>query len=119
MKKLAFLFLIALFAACSDDDKTEPCTTEFVAGLRVDVLFGVTPVGEGITVTATDGDYIEELVYTETTFEYEGAYERPGTYTITVTGDGYQPYVSEPITVTEDACHVQTQEVSISLAPEE
>jgi hypothetical protein len=115
MKKfLLFLALLPL-AACSDDDTSDPCTTVYVPGLQVTVQEGSNIITDGITVVAVDGDYIEELVQVGSTNYYEGAHERPGTYTITVTGEGYTPYVSEPITVEADECHVITQETTITV----
>jgi hypothetical protein len=119
MKKLLILLALLPFAACSDDDdaNTTACSTEIAVGLRITVTDAGAAVGEGITVTATDGEYIEELEYLENAQVYEGADERAGTYIITITGEGFAPYTSEPITVTENECHVITQEATIDLEP--
>lgn len=118
-------FLVFAVFACSDDDdnniNTQPCTDEVVPALKVVVVNAATAVslGAGLTVTATDGTYIDQLDYIPEVGEFRGADERTGTYTITVTGTGYQPYASQPITVTEDECHVITQTVNVRLQPSE
>jgi hypothetical protein len=122
MKKvLLFLaFVGAVSFSCSDDDdqvNTEPCTTLVVNGLEVTVKDGAAILTNGITVTATDGDYIEQLSPSEETGVFKGAAERGGDYIITVTGDGYQPYTSETITVESDECHVITEELTVNLNP--
>jgi len=124
MKKIILFLAIlgGMTIACSDDDSeatVTPCTDEFVPGLIVKVTNGTNGAGitEGITVTASDGTYIEELDGLPQVQEFRGAGERVGTYTITVTGNGYEPYVSEAVTVTRDDCHVITQVVNVALTP--
>ena len=123
MKKIILFLAIlgGITIACSDDDETTvtPCTDEFVSGLIVKITNETTGAGlvEGITVTATDGTYIEELDGLPQVQEFRGAGERVGTYTITVTGEGYEPYVSEAVTVTRNDCHVITQNVNVALTP--
>lgn len=122
MKKVLLLlaFVGAVSFSCSDDDdqvNAAPCTDVVTPGLEITVKDGGTTLTNGITVTATDGDYIEQLNPSEETGIFKGADEREGNYIITVTGDGYQPYTSETITVTSDECHVITQEVTVNLAP--
>ncbi|MXN92755.1 hypothetical protein GR160_16115 [Flavobacterium sp. Sd200] len=117
---LAFLVL-GVFACDDDDDNinTQPCTDIVVPALKVVVVNAATQaaIGPGLTVTATDGSYIEELDYLPEMGEFRGVDERTGTYTITVTGAGYQPYASQPVNVTEDECHVITQTVNVALQP--
>ncbi|MFP9097628.1 carboxypeptidase-like regulatory domain-containing protein [Flavobacterium sp. RHBU_24] len=120
-KAILFLaFIGAVSFSCSDDDdqvNTEPCTTIVVNGLEVTVKDGAAILTSGITVTATDGDYIEQLTPSDVSGAYKGADERAGDYIITVTGDGYQPYTSETITVEADECHVITEELTVNLSP--
>ena len=120
-KAILFLaFIGAVSFSCSDDDdqvNTEPCTTVVANGLEVTVKDGGAILTNGITVTATDGEYIEQLSPSDVSGIFKGATERGGDYIITVTGDGYQPYTSETITVASDECHVITQELTINLEP--
>jgi len=119
---IPFLALLVFTTyACSDDDDNapQPCTDEVAPALKVIVVNAATAatLGAGITVTATDGTYIDELDYVAEVNEFRGADERAGTYIVTVTGTGYDPYVSQPVTVTEDECHVLTQTVNVALQP--
>ncbi|MFL9844085.1 carboxypeptidase-like regulatory domain-containing protein [Flavobacterium rhizosphaerae] len=118
MKKFAILFTFLAVAACSsDDDSSDNCTDVYTAGLIVTVQDGGVMMTDGVTVTATDGDYIEELAL-QTDMKFHGAFERAGTYKVTVTAAGYQPYVSEDLMVDEDECHVITEEITVQLQPE-
>ncbi|WP_299433951.1 hypothetical protein [uncultured Aquimarina sp.] len=45
-----------------------------------------------------------------------GAFERTGTYTLTIRGDGYETFTSTiPIIVDKDICHVITESREIIL----
>jgi len=120
MKKFTLLLAVLFMSfSCSNDDdnKETPCTTNVVDGLEIVVTDPQNvPVTEGITVTATDGDYSEVLRFLPIENIYKGASERAGTYVITVTGDGYLSNTSEPITVEADRCHVITEEATIKLS---
>ena len=120
MKKFAILLAFLTFvAACSDDDdnaKLEPCTTNVVSALNVLVTNEANePVVSGITVTATDGDFSEQLQLLPVTSEYTGVSERAGTYVISIAGDDYIPYVSDPIVIKADRCHVINQKITVQL----
>ena len=68
MKRYIFLLLaFTLFACNSDDDGggDQGCNDILVFGLRIEVLDNTTgnAVSTGITVTATDGSYSEDLEF--------------------------------------------------------
>ena len=112
-------FLLA--TTCEDDDDQIYCTQEAKAALNVSVSLGAMSsiTSEGVTVVATDGNYSETLVVVnENDPIFSGAYEREGSYTITVSKTGYVTYTSEIITVTSDVCHVIPQQRTILLQPE-
>lgn len=120
MKKI-ILLLAFLSLSCSGDDDSPGgtnCTEEARAGLMVlvkDAISGV-ELTEGVTVTATDGSYVEELTnFPEFSNEFTGAYERAGTYVLTVTKEGYVTHTSEPIVVGEDECHVIGEHVTVEI----
>jgi hypothetical protein len=74
----------------------------------------------GATVTIQDGSYIETLEadpISSGECAYGGAFERPGTYTVTVKAAGFRT-ATETIAVPTNACHVETQNVDIRLEPE-
>lgn len=110
---------------CNDDDRyyyhDYPCTEEARAALNVNVsLNGNSNVtNAGISVTARDGNYIEDLFPTiPDTPIFSGAYERTGNYIITVSKEGYETYVSNLVRVERDECHVIPRVISVNLIPE-
>jgi len=121
MKKIIFLLVFApllMATSCDDDNDQIVCTQEVKAGLAVTVSLGSMSsiIAEGVTITATDGSYTEALsVLNEVDRMFFGAWERPGTYILTVSKEGYQTYTSAPITVTADQCHVITELVHVAL----
>lgn len=123
MKKGAiYLFFVLLFSCQASDNDDIFCTTEVKAGLNVSVHLiqssSSIPISDGVTVVATDGNYTETLQFFDAQNPiFYGAYERTGTYTITVSKPGRRTYVSQPIVLTRDICHVIPQNVMVSLLP--
>ena len=120
--KQVFLCGMLLFLSCTST-KTDgiPCTQEARAGLNITVKDAVTNqlLGDGITVKATDGSYMETLEFFNANEPvFSGAWEREGDYIISVSGIGYVTFVSEIITVIADECHVIPQQLQIILQPE-
>ncbi len=116
--------LAVLAFACGDEEHYTsgcPCTDEIIFGLKVSVKDAVTGeyINEGVKVTAVDRYGIaEELdTFTSVSSVFYGAAETEGTYTITVTKDGYADYTSGPVTVEADQCHVTTEEITIAFVP--
>lgn len=122
MKKI-FLVLACmpflLAATCDDDDVY--CTQEAKAGLNITVKDALTNeiLSNGVAVTAQDGTYTETLeAFTgDATTVFIGAWERQGTYIVTVSKQGYQTFTSSPIQVTSDECHVIPQILNVGLQP--
>jgi hypothetical protein len=124
MKK--FILLLActpfLLASTCEDDQPIACTLEARAGLSVGVKNAVTNevLADGVTVVAVDGNYAETL---EEVFDgnnssiFIGAWERAGSYTITVTKVGFKTFTSPAIQVTADQCHVIERQVRVNLEP--
>lgn len=124
MKKLFLFLLFSTFfftSSCDDNDDNQiVCTQEAKAGLNVSVSLGNmnSITSEGVTVIATDGNYSETLSVIDNTDPiFFGAWERTGTYILTVSKEGYQTYTSTPITVTADVCHVIPKFHHVSLVP--
>lgn len=70
-------------------------------------------------VRATDGAYSEALVMTGSDgCAYAGAWERPGTYRITVTAPGYDSAAIHGVVVTAGECHVEPQQREVELSPQ-
>lgn len=123
MKKL-FLFLAIipfLLATTCDDEDDVYCTQEAKAGLNITVKDAVTNefLSSGVTVFVQDGSYTETLeAFTQNDIPvFIGAFERVGTYTFTVSKEGYQTYTSELVILTADICHVIPQNFVVSLQP--
>lgn len=121
MNRYFLYILIAILVSCnSDNDQGTLCTEEFIFGLSIEVKDATAgdPVIENITVVATDGTYSEELQITSDFLVYYGAGERAGDYIITITGDDYQHFVSDVITVLADECHVITEFRTFEIQPD-
>jgi hypothetical protein len=122
MKKIFLLlaclpFLLA--TTCEEDDIN--CTQEAKAGLNITVKDALTQdiLSLGVTVIIQDGLYnetLEEFIGEDFSF-FMGAWEREGTYTVTISKEGYQTFTSEPIVVNADVCHVIPQQVTVELQP--
>ncbi|WP_297333321.1 carboxypeptidase-like regulatory domain-containing protein [Flavobacterium sp.] len=122
MKKIVlFAMMFSLVVSCSGDDDNNDvvCTEEARAGLNVTVKDAETSalLGEGITVVAKDGLYTETLQFLDAPAQFVGAWERAGTYTLTVTAEGYETFTSQPIAVGEDECHVISEIITVQLQP--
>ncbi len=110
-RALLFLLLLAPLGGCFD----VVCTSELRWGLRISVTGADTGQPVEATVVVRDGDYVEEL---ETVGTYHvGAGERPGTYRIDITAEGYAQKTIEGVEVDEDGCHVETEERTVTLDP--
>lgn len=121
MKPL-FLCGLFIFLSCTSNKIDDiNCTQEARAGLNITVKDAVSNqvLGNGITVTAKDGNYMETLeFYNANNPVFSGAYEREGTYIISVSGAGYVTFVSGAILVTADECHVIPQQLQVILQRE-
>ncbi len=121
MKHYLYVFLAFIAISCNNDDGGDSggCTEIFVYGLNIDVIDSTTgeDVSTGITVTATDGSYSEELMYS--LGAWVGAGEREGTYDISITSQDYTPATFDGIVVvkTADGCHVVTERIEIFISP--
>lgn len=121
-KFLATLFtlLICISGCKSDDDfSTITCNEQFVFGINVTLIDATTSnkITTGVTLSIKDGNYEETLMTHDSIDSFWGAGERPGNYIITVTSNNYQTYVSNPIQVLSDECHVITEILEITLQP--
>ena len=121
MKTLLFCSLF-IFLSCTSNKIDEiQCTEEARAGLNITVKNAVRNqiLGTGITVIAKDGNYTETLEFFNANYPiFSGAWERQGTYIITVSGVGYATLISGAITVMADECHVIPMQLQVALQPE-
>jgi hypothetical protein len=86
----------------------EPCTDALFPGIAVQVRDSVTgsSTGIGAIVVATDGAFVD--TGSSVSGIYALAYERPGTYTVTVEQAGYLKWTNSGVVVTRGECHVST-----------
>jgi hypothetical protein len=92
------------------------CTQEARPALQVELRDKVTGASSGFTdvvVVARDGAYADSVVHAVYPPPHETsialAYERAGTYSLSVRASGYQAWERTGIVVDADRCHVVTQ----------
>jgi hypothetical protein len=105
------LMAFAAVVAASGCAVIEPkaCTADARAAVSVDVRDSVsnTPAGRGAVIFVRDGVYADTARFTEYDGPYGVAYEREGTYTLTVEQVGYKPWTRSGLAVGRDDCHVK------------
>lgn len=96
-------------AGCSVVDPIA-CTDEARPGITVTVQDSITggSVGGGGLIKATDGFYLSEAATFAGIDSYGLAFERAGTYTVTVQQPNYQTWTRTGVRVTKGQCHVNT-----------
>ncbi len=122
---------ISISIGCTGSSSEEPtlaypaeCTMQLVPGITIQVFDASTedPIACDAHVVLEDGDYMEEIDATVESYgdddcvddgTFEGAYERAGTYNITVTKEGYIDWHAQNIELTEDICHVNTRDFQV------
>ncbi len=113
------LFVVSALGWCAACTQPGLCSTEAVAGIQVTTQDAISRMQLcDAMVVVRSGTYEETLqAFPGTPCSYAGAYERPGTYEVTVSRTGYRNATRRDIRVTQDECHVVTQEVPVELAP--
>ncbi|MEX2110174.1 MAG: hypothetical protein WD802_06205 [Gemmatimonadaceae bacterium] len=110
--------VIALATGACNLPGTVACTLEARAAVSVDVRDSVTNAafGRGSTIIARDGAYADTAEITGVVDgPYGLAYERAGTYTVTVDQQGYRQWSRAGISVTKDECHVRGVSITARL----
>jgi hypothetical protein len=100
------------------------CTEEARPALMVAIADSVTGATSGFTnviVAARDGafaDSVAQATYPASPFNgpIALAYERRGTFTVTVRADGYVPWSRAGVVVSGDRCHVATVSLTARMA---
>lgn len=94
------------------------CTMQAVAALNVDAIDSAkgTPATMGSSIVARSDTYADSTPGAAPTNEPVGlAFEKAGTYTVTVTKPGYKPWSQQGIVVGRDECHVIPQRITAKL----
>lgn len=119
-KIIAIISFLLLLNSCKENDNEEViCTFIYIYGLEISLIEKSTanPVTGAVKIIAKDGNYEETLENYDLNYPFYGAGERRGTYVLTITSDNYKTFVSEPIVVTGDECHVKTVSKTFQLEP--
>ena len=124
--RLFFGAATAVAIGCQSITGRDPvCTTDVRPGLVVSVLDSASrdPLGPGMLVVVRDGAYAD----TARTFlphpiegvlqRFAFAFERRGTYDVTVERSGYRTWRRDGVRVSGDECHVRTVELTALLQP--
>ncbi len=116
LRSTSAVALLATLGAC---DLTGPdnCTTQAVAGVRVEVVNAQTgtPVTQGLEGSLREGDYQEVLESFDNVLT--GAWERAGRYTLRITAGGFEPLEVPGLRVSRNDCHVNTLAIRAELDP--
>lgn len=121
MRTLAGSVCLALWlTGCGADRTPVACAAYAAAGLGVTVTNAMTgaPICDAV-VTASEGSYSEQLFASSCAFS--GAYERPGTYVVRATRQGFHPGEVAAVHVVMgggECPHVEQARVTVPLAPE-
>lgn len=113
-------------AALAGREPDEGCTLVLVPGIAVEVrdritneFLATTPRGVVVEGASVDSlvvsgfsDHVPPRVTT-----FHGARERAGRYVVRIEADGYAPWDTAGIRVTEDDCHVRTVRFTAELEP--
>jgi hypothetical protein len=93
------------------------CTTEAVAAVQVTVEDSLTsaPVTEGLEGRLTEASYEETMLVFDNLLI--GAFERAGTYVVTVNATGYEEWTRSGIRVRRGECHVVPADLEARLTP--
>ena len=123
-RRLRPLVLIAV-AGCNKTVTDIACGDVRVAAIGVSVQDSVTGARfpfHDLTMLATDGAFRDSLIVSAivdpgpgTTPTFPLAWERPGTYQVSVAVNGYATWITSGIVVLQNGCHVATQRVTAKL----
>lgn len=106
-------------APAPDTTNSQPsvmCTMQAVPALVVDAVDSATgsPARRGATIVVRSATFADSASATDDQ-PIGLAHEKAGTYTVTVTKPGYQPWSKSGIVVGRDECHVLTERVTAKL----
>jgi hypothetical protein len=99
---------------------TESCLDYGLPGIVVSVSdsnSGAQASADTVTAVAADGSYLDSLSELSVN-AFTGihlAYERPGTYVVTVTATGYDAWQATSVRVRQNGCHVNPVQLDARL----
>jgi len=120
MRTIALLVLFpAILLGCSSNEDPV-CTTELRPGILVAPRDAVSdaPLSAHATGQVQDGSYTENFLRLGSdTGLLAAAFERPGTYRVTIEHEGYQTWTLDNVEVKAGVCHVNTVQLTAGLEP--
>ncbi len=118
------LTLAAAMPGLACNDLPVACTEIAVPGIQVDVRDSITglPATDGALGIARDGAYVDTLEALPTMGPLPsptmlGAWQREGTYDVTISKPHYLTWTATGVQVTGGACHVTTVKLEANLQP--
>ena len=116
---------LLLVSACggSSDSESVVCTASLEAGIQIQVTDSASgnPISCGARAVVTAGTYAEAVENPSSpgcldAAMLPAAFERPGTYMVTVSKAGYLDFAINDVVVTAGVCHVNTVTVGARLS---
>lgn len=117
------LGLLSVVALGGCDLLGPTCATYADPGIVVSLVDSLdgNPVSAPSEVIASEGAYADTVHGPWEPFDSAWAanlaFERPGTYRVTATAEGYRPWVKDGVRVTEGRCHVRTVTLEALMQP--
>ena len=118
--------LAALLAGCGIVDLPRDCTTSIEPAIIVEIYDAET----GAPIAASASGYVQDGGFTDvlkpagflggqpgTMYSRRAADERPGTYDVFVSHQGYVPWSTLDVNAGDGPCHVQTRTLRADLQP--
>jgi hypothetical protein len=118
LQRVATVVVWLAGASCVGDSPTSPvCFMDERVGLFVEVREAATgtPLAAGTSVTASAGEYQEQLQADLDGLTFYGLHERPGVYELRITHAGYRSVILPQVTLQQGPCHVETRTIAVAL----
>ncbi len=109
----------ALLAACNQG-AGGACQVDPVPGLNISVVDAAGNVGNvlNVKIVVRDGVWGDSITSnTRNVTNFLTAFDRPGTYSITVTGTAVKTFAITGVVVQQNGCHVRERDVTATMTP--
>ena len=109
-----------LMAACNQG-AGGACQTDKVPGLNISVVDTAGNAGNvlNVKIVVRDGTWGDSISgTTRNVTNFLTAFDRPGTYAITVTGTAVKTFAITGVVVQQNGCHVRERDVTATMVPQ-